>query len=647
MTLLGSQDTGLGNVDTAGQPPAGTGGSIVEVTSPDGSVTIANPTGPDVQLEVPAAQPPASAVAGLAFPLVAGVPTLTASDPVTFPGLAVTGVETLNGDNVATVPSNAIAGAIATWGGVGSVRFFACDGTAGNDANAGFSDVSQAAAGLVAVKTLARLFHILPKFGAGRSAQVAIRSGNYASDTILDLSQISGYSFITITATDTVASAGAVAFSGSAGDQIAAGMTTGTGLNAAGYNVTSYTVAADGTVTATLQLNGGGAPAFGAMPARPYRCRLRGDVATTTVALRNATAMVIAVPTTNTVILNLALPTAPALGDVFYLEQPNVTGPTSTLMHHTGSEGLGFQLVGLTLGAVQATHAFVRFSGCEAGSFICTSSDISCTETAFEAGYSSTPQIGTGLAVTRFTASGGNLTLVSFANNNTGLITLTEPQSIVAERFGSGAQIIVYGGAHAVGNNIAEEIGTNSSTNHGSTAQIWGNIASGAAPLRCGLYLSGGANIGRIKFSNMGANPCVRVNGSGLGVCLQGISGGVADGNTDVGLDLSPSGLSGNTIGAMGCNVALVGSPAATGSNGDVRLSDGSIVSWATATAGIADANNNKIFGAGNGPDHPTAVATGAGVLAVTNAPAGATTYARYFKMPDGAGGFYTVGSLT
>jgi hypothetical protein len=100
MTLLGGQDTGLGNVDTAAQPAEESAGGITEITSPDSSVTVSNPSGPVVQLEVPAAKVPGSAISGLAFPVVAGTPTLTATEPVTLPvGLGVegSGVEVVTG----------------------------------------------------------------------------------------------------------------------------------------------------------------------------------------------------------------------------------------------------------------------------------------------------------------------------------------------------------------------------------------------------------------------------------------------------------------------------------------------------------------------------------------------------------------------
>jgi hypothetical protein len=100
--------------------------------------------------------------------------------------------------------------------------YFACDGTNGDDAHAGWSDVSQAEAGLVAVKTLDALTRIVPRFGAGRTARVAIRAGNYASDTILDLSGFTGYKRLLFTGTADVPSAGAVAFNGDTNDFLSA-----------------------------------------------------------------------------------------------------------------------------------------------------------------------------------------------------------------------------------------------------------------------------------------------------------------------------------------------------------------------------------------------------------------------------------------
>lgn len=522
-----------------------------------------------------------------------------------------------------------------------NTRFFACDGTNGSDTNLGWSDTSQAVAGTVAVQTIGRLLLILAKFGQGRSCRAAIRSGNYASDITIDLSGFIGFKALEITGTDTVASAGSVAFAGDTNDSICAGFTTATGLNAAGYNITNVSVDGLGTTTLTLQLNGGGSPTFGANPARPYGCRIRGDI-NNTAGNRNVCASVIFVTSATQIIVGLnAIPT-PAAGDVFYLEMPNVTGPTTTLMQHSGQTTSNLvEIVGIQLGQFRASFADVILSGCEATRIQCMQCRLSLSNTDPVGNV-----IGPSIRLAGFMSlTGGSLNMTDGSITNVAASTLDHVGTLLIERSSWGSQLLCFGTSQAAGNNIQYSIGTNSSTNHGSTCQAWGTVTAPAGTIRCGLYIAGGLYHGRINYGGMGANPSYVVNGTGLGVTIQGATG--STGNTDVGMSLAPNGASGNTVGAMGCTIAIIPVDSVTGTTGDIRLSDGTIVSWATASAGILDVNGNRLFAAGNAPDHPISVASGAGVLAPTNAPAGATTYARYFKFPDGAGGFFTVGSLT
>lgn len=497
--------------------------------------------------------------------------------------------------------------AVATWGSAGSVRYFAVDGTNGVDAvGRGFSDVSQAAAGTNACKTIGFLLQILPRQGNGRIARVAIRAGNYASDTIVDFSGYRGYNRFLVIGTDTIASAGAVAFAGDANDTIAAGMTTATGMNAAGYNPTAYSVAADGTPTITAQLAGGGLPAFpvtSAVPAaQPYGARLRFDVNTTTAALRNKCFSVIMVPTSSTLIVGLPLGTNPVASDVFYLEMANVTGPTTTLMHGGGdlNATVRLQFCGLNLGIITGGHCSPRFAGCEVSFISGNNLSIDCSAT-ISAVPSGTQTIGLGLRHGGISVFGGVHNLTDIADTGATAATFfQEPEFFLWER-GAGPGMIVYGGAHALGTNIAEQIGTNSSTVHGATCQIWApqNRSSAAGVKTCGLAMYGGYSLGRIKFSNMGANPCACIGGAGLGVRIQAISGAAADGNTDVGLDLSPAGVSGNTLGAQGCTIALVATPSATGTAGDVRLANGTITTWTALLAtGLTDQEGNRFVSA-------------------------------------------------
>ena len=475
---------------------------------------------------------------------------------------------------------------VADWGTAGSVRYFACDGTNGNDANAGYSDVSQAAAGLVAVKTITQLLQIIPKFGMGRKFRAAIRSGNYASDATIDFSNISGYARMLFVATDTIPSAGAVAFAGDTNDTIAAGMTTATGMNAAGYNPTVYAVAGDGTPTITLQLAGGGAPAFPAVPGRPYLCRLRFDVATTTGALQNTAYSVVFTSGGNVLTLSQALPVNPVAGDVCYIEMPNVTGPAVTTIGESGEPVGPLTICGIQLGSLASTGGAITLSGSECASGGLQNPYLISTGQVLNVP-SGNLTVGTGLRSTGLQIFGGIVTMRDGGDASTGQPLLFQGcSSILWERSAAGG-LVCYGGTQAIGNNVPLTIGTNSSSGHGAACQIWGVVTSGrvAGVMPAGLICYGGYQLGRIKFSGMGANPCARIGGVGLGVTIQGLSGGVADGNTDVGVDMSPNGLSGNTLGGMGCTIALPGTPTVTGTLGDVRLPDGTIVSWASLVA--------------------------------------------------------------
>src|SRR5574342_1023192 len=119
---------------------------------------------------------------------------------------------------------------VADWTGT---RFFAIDYDAGSDAAAGFSDVSLAAAGLVAKKTWAGFLAIFPTVGRGQIAVVGIKP-RAAGATYLDpdavtptaqvLRGVVGYNRLVIRAT--------ADFSNSTSDKIQCGPQTPAGLNA-------------------------------------------------------------------------------------------------------------------------------------------------------------------------------------------------------------------------------------------------------------------------------------------------------------------------------------------------------------------------------------------------------------------------------
>lgn len=134
---------------------------------------------------------------------------------------------------------------VASWATT-ATRYYTVDYDAGSDSNAGFSDVSAAAAGLVAKKTIQGLRDVLPVLGNGRSVDVIIKAraagatylkqdGVTAAD--LDLRGYTGYVRLSVRGTDTIASASSVAFAGDANEEISQGGRTATGTNAAGYKL--------------------------------------------------------------------------------------------------------------------------------------------------------------------------------------------------------------------------------------------------------------------------------------------------------------------------------------------------------------------------------------------------------------------------
>lgn len=220
----------------------------------------------------------------------------------------------------------------ATIWGYSTIRYFAVDYAAGNDANLGYSDVDMPTAGTVALKTLTALAARLPLLGAGRKVVIAIatRAGGatylkpdgVTLDDLL-LQGIYGYRKMLIRGTVTDATAGSVKFANDSADKIMAGFVRATGTNSAGYNVTVNTSARQ----VTVQLAGGGAVALATN--YTFRAfRIRFDSNTTTAALRNVTRMLSLVSGAGDVFhLDENLPASPvtgSAGDVFYIEGAGV-----------------------------------------------------------------------------------------------------------------------------------------------------------------------------------------------------------------------------------------------------------------------------------------------------------------------------------
>lgn len=580
-------------------------GTVSTVTSTDGTVTVTNPTGPTVNVAVP----PAS---------------------------------------------------VASWAN-GALRFFAVDTTNGNDANLGYSDVSQTAAGAVAVKTLGRMMQMLPRFGQGRAARVAIASGSYASDTQWTIDGASGltsgvtFNSLIFIGTGTNATAGATAFAGDTNDSLDAGFVNATGMNATGYNVTAYTVDADGTPHVTLQLNGGGAPAWTANgTARPYGCRVRFDVATATAGLHNQMDTVIYVSGSNQLILSSALPAAPAIGDVLYIEMPGVTGMAQTLITNTGESSTAVfptSFSGIQFGNLDVSRSSVVIGQSETLNTQVSQSFVSLTDTISDTSATGfTNPLRSGVRLSRITQTGGVFKGVAMTTTTTSSPSPVwlSMSSVTWERSASASGIQKIGGGIG-GNAVAETVGTNGSSAHGATCQVFGTSAVGGGAVRAGFFIAASVTHGRINYINMGANPALHLAGPNLGVVFAApfATPTGSTGNTDVGLDLTAFSGSGTAFGAAGAQIAVSQAPTVTGTAGDVRLANGTIVSWATAMSGVIDTNNNQIFGVASGPSHVIAVPNGSTATTFTGVgPAAAsTTIQRWVQFPDNAGGYYLVPS--
>ncbi len=577
---LGSIATGLGNVQTAGEPPNGIGtagppGGITTITATTPAVIVDNPDPANRSLRVATAAPPDI-----------GPNEGTAA-------VAPTQVEPFGG-----VPGQKL---VAQWTiGAATRRFFAVDFVNGNDANAGFSSVSMAAAGLVAKKTLAGLRAIFPTIGAGRSAEIAIANGGvntgqtFAEDLLGGvLNGCEGYApnmpIVRTTGTNTTASA--TAFAGDAADLNYCGCITATGCNTAGYNP----VAAGTTnqVVNCLKV-GGAAPALPAEPGSPLGWRIRFSSTTATVALRNVSRMVAAVATAQ-VTTATTLPAVPAAADVFFLEMAPVTVLGGNLWGGYAGLPLGslrpMQLIGFNFSTpINVSGAGIHFAMCQV---------------------TGTPTFGACIVGSDFryihptgtiSVGGGLRATAQIISNNGGIFNL---QCCVGETFGQFSNPTffnwkvgcVFGtGLAVLGVNSGDAV-TVSSIGSEST-QLRCRIIASSTNTGAGLSLNNcRVKLGAIDFTNMAARPGLTFSTT-YATQLAGTALTGTTGNTDVGLALSTPQTS-STYDACGQTNTV------TGTAGDVRVNTPTatqILTWAAlAVTGIADGKNGRIC-INNGP---------------------------------------------
>lgn len=510
---------------------------------------------------------------------------------------------------------------VAKWDGT---RYFAVDYDGGSDANLGYSDVSLADAGTKAVKTLEHLRMIFPKFGYARKAVVAIRSraggatyrniADTADDDIDFLQGVYGYEHLLVRGTDTIASAGSVAFANDLNDKIAAGARLVPGTSAAGYNPAGVITASDFDVLpATL-------------PAEPAVIgkRIRFDAATPTVALRNATSM-IWLNTASHIMLGVNLPAVPTAADTFYIEEPGVA-VGRVLMKSSNPNSVAvppsFAVQGVTVAGVRTVAAataivvrgaagFLSLAFCETPAAATISVSVSNVgdfrlqpSYTDEATTPATITVGASLRTDGLAVSGAtNFSASSFA-----CITF-RPQVLNVTQFSVGSGSYSFAGILVQGSGLAAA----PATAVGGTSV--GSLGSATSRRMRSLSPFSGTEIAVI-FSNVlihgvdltgaGASALISVNGVGCSVAIHDAVGSA--GNTGSGLSL---------LSARDCSVLMgtLGANTFTGAVGQDIQGAGPVfyIHADYARTDLRDNQGNHVQGTAGSIMGPTTLATNDG----------------------------------
>jgi hypothetical protein len=511
-----------------------------------------------------------------------------------------------HGDHVHPLASNIAT--VATWTDT-VVRYYAVDNDAGLDANAGFSDVSMAAAGAVAKKTWGAVLAILPRVGAGRKVVIAIKpragGATYLQTdgvTVADLvlRGFAGYRYFMI--------GGTTDFSNSATDKVVAGaMQSAVGPNGDG----SWSVGA-GATTISVPLNAGAFPADPAIAVKRIRW-VTGALAGTVTWVRTHTATTFEPGT--------VLAAIPALGDTFFVEQPGVAFSKVQI----SGEGMSvnpapelaagdFMLRGLAAVSNTSSSWAVRGPARRVSVSFCENRGGSSSRSVFDKFGNLSPnptytdEAGTSISTgVGFRDSGG----ISFVDLEsivlgkavgcvgpvgTGSTALTNVRRVqlFSGRFTNGVRFASACGGRPVSNPTATGagdvclLGEPGATQINERLIISGEVSTVALLAAYGIT---GLSLHGVELINSGALPCVLVNAIGAAVRFDDVVGSA--GNTDVALTL---------VDATGCTVqSAANNPnTVTGTSGDVRLAGPAIATWADLSrTNVIDNRGNELIGPG------------------------------------------------
>lgn len=507
-------------------------------------------------------------------------------------------------------------------------RYFAIDYDGGSDEAVGFSDTSMADSGTKALKTIEELLTRLPKLGQSQRAVIAIKTRAGGATYLkkdgvtpdrLNLNGQYGYFHLLVRGTGTNTTAGAVAFANDTADKIYLGAQLVSGTAAA------YTTTGVNTVE-TITVTPGGLAAEPALIGK----RIRFDSATTTVALRNFSAMIHA-NTANTITVADNLPAVPVATDVLYIEEPGVAVDTIAIRAAIGNaqdEVPSFSVQGIHVAGIRTTNATQSGTGavingsaatilsfCECMSTGATSYSINnFFDVRLQRSYVDEAGVtvitGVGVRCVGLINVARGIRLVVSSSAATGALGRAQVLDIVTNSIGAGsylfAGVLLQGsgnGANVVGGVFANLIGRANST----TTRRLRVLSAIGAPL-AGLSISfGDVTIYGVDITGQGTASCIILRGVSAGWSVNDVVG--STGNTGAGLSLQVSKNSHIAMGTLAANTF-------TGASGrDIEGSLGILGPYYVhadyTRTDLKDDDNNHIIGSGNAIMGTCALATG------------------------------------
>lgn len=464
----------------------------------------------------------------------------------------------------------------ATWD-LGVLGVYALDSTRPDDSGKGFAipvdnsapayQAASVAAGAVAKKTAAGLAAIFPRFGAGRMVEIQTNGvGAYDAIVLMQmLDGVTGYGKIIVRGTGTVASAGTTKFDGTALDCSVLGGTTGTGLNAPGYNSIFWPNNFGGTSHKTDTTD----PAWASPGGIPLGIRCRFDKNTTTPLIRNECRQVAVLLSSNTFFCQTAFSDGPVNTDVFYAEQPGVVLTGDYDIEDSNTQPIVFAGIrwtgNITNRSGRPNFIFCTVDG-STGSFSGLDGLLTAQHYAHPVYGDVTP--GGGLRVNgSVDTTSGNLALEGLVSS--GQTQITNPDYFTW-------------GAGCAANNLVVNEAYATTTNDTTNPKIVSNIGTdnigragipntfGTGPIASVVINGSYVRVGQSAFRNCGGKPVFKCVGKGwLG--FVGSDNAQSDlGTASVGIDMTS---------ATQFEVEVESTPPAiTGTDGDIELAGNAFV---------------------------------------------------------------------